>query len=257
VIDLHCHLLPGLDDGPATTEDALALAQELVAVGVRTVVATPHVSPDHPNRSAAIAAGRDRFAQELAAHQLPLELRSGAELDLVHALSLPGEEVARLALGDSGRLLVECPFTAVASGFEAALARLRAGGHGIVLAHPERSPLFLRDPDLLARLVAGGALVSVTEGSLVGRFGGTAQRYAQSMLERGLVHDASTDAHDAVNRRPVRRATLVRAGLDWAVDWLLEEGPAAILSGGPVPVPPPPPRQSRWARLRARRSAGR
>jgi protein-tyrosine phosphatase len=238
VIDLHCHLLPGIDDGPATTEDAVALAHAFLAQGITRAAATPHVSPDHPNSAAVIHVAWRALVGELDRANVPLEVVTGAELDLLHGASLPDAELEGLMLGRGGALLVECPFSAIVPQFELLVGRLQDKGFRVVLAHPERSPAFLRDPELLRRLVAGGALASLTGASFAGRFGRTARKYACWAVDEGLAHDVATDAHDVARRPPVLRGPLEEAGYGWAADWLTVEVPAAVLGGGPLPARP-------------------
>jgi protein-tyrosine phosphatase len=249
VIDLHCHLLPGIDDGPGDVAATVALARAFVAEGITTVAATPHVHPDFPNTGATIAAARAVATGALAAAGITLRVVRGAELDLLHVGELPADALAGLQLGDSGTLLIECPFAPAAPFFAERVARVREAGFRVLLAHPERSPAFLREQGLLERLVAGGAMASLTATSLSGRFGRTARRYAEWALEAGLVHDVATDAHDTVRRPPILRAPLEASGHGWAATWLTEEAPAAILAGAPLPARPARPRR-RWPSLR-------
>lgn len=250
VIDLHCHLLPGIDDGPPTLDDALALAGALVAAGVQRVVATPHVSPQYPNDPDEIDRLGTLVMHELRDRGTELRVEVGGELDLQHALQLSRQDLDRLRLGASSVLLVECPFSAVAPQFEARVRQLSAWGHRVLLAHPERSPLFLRDQALLGRLVADGAFVSLTGASFAGDFGRTPKRFAAWAVDEGLAHDVATDAHNVGRRGPVLREALSGAGYRWAADWLTREAPEAILAG--ATLPPRPVRRGRmgWKRLR-------
>jgi protein-tyrosine phosphatase len=250
VIDLHCHLVSGIDDGPATGAEAVALGEALVAAGVTRVVATPHVGPNYPNDAERIHAAWLELVGALARARVPLEVLTGAELDLLHAQGLDDEELGRLALGPDGPLLVECPFSAVMPQFEQLVARLHDMGHRVLLAHPERSPVFLREPELLRRLVAGGAMASLTGSSFAGRFGRTAQRYAAWAVDEGLAHDVSSDAHDTVRRPPVLAEALEQAGYGWTAGWLTRDAPAAILAGAELPPRPVAPASGSWARLR-------
>jgi protein-tyrosine phosphatase len=257
VIDLHCHLLPAIDDGPPDLEGAMALAQDLCDAGVERVAATPHVSADHPNTAAGIRAAWAALRTELAHRRVPLDVVTGGELDALHVRDFDAEELRALQLAGGGTLLLECPFTPVMPYFEDTIGLLQRLGHRVLLAHPERSPAFLRDPGLLPRLVAGGALASLTGASFGGRFGATARRYACWAVDEGLVHDVATDAHDARNRRALLRGPLEGAGYAWAADWLTREAPSAILAGAPLPPRPAAPARRPWQRLRhalARRS---
>ena len=172
VIDIHSHVLPGIDDGPATIEASIALARAVAQSGTRTLVATPHVSWRHPNDSATIAPLVDELNAHLRTEEIELEIRAGAEIAMTRAAELDPAELARLTLGGGEWLLVECPFTPVATGMDALVFDLQRRGHRVVLAHPERCPAFHRDRRPLELLVHGGVLTSITAGSLVGRFGG-------------------------------------------------------------------------------------
>jgi protein-tyrosine phosphatase len=253
VIDLHCHLLPGIDDGPGDLAAAVDLARAFVAEGVTVVAATPHVSPDHPNTYATIAATRSWVSDVLAKEAVALQVVPGAELDLLHVSELSSTELEALQLGTGGTLLIECPFSAAAPFFEERIARVQAAGLQVLLAHPERSPAFTREPQLLERLVGRGAMASLTASSFAGRFGKPAKKYAAWALDAGLVHDVASDAHNTGRRPPVLRSPLEEAGYGWAVPWLTQEAPAALLAGTPLPPRPRPPR--RWGRPRARRGA--
>jgi protein-tyrosine phosphatase len=238
LIDLHCHVLPGIDDGPASLEDSVALARAAAAGGTTTIVATPHVSWSTPNEAATIA----RLVQELNArleHEgLHLRVRPGAEVAITRAVDLSADELSGLSLGGGPWVLIEPPFSPIAAGLEGLLERLRRDGQQIVIAHPERCPGFHRDPDSLARLVEAGALTSITASSLGGRFGREVRRFAHQLVERGLVHNVASDAHDAVSRPPALADELRRSGHEWLAGWAAEEVPAAILAGEPIPPRP-------------------
>lgn len=238
MIDLHSHVLPGIDDGAASIESSLAIARAAVAAGTRTMVATPHVSWTYPNRSETIAALSRELRERLEAEQVPLEIFPGAEIALTRAGDIDREELSSLALGNSSWLLLEPPFTAAVTGLEATIMDLRGKGFQILLAHPERCPAFQREPSLLDSVVRNGVLTSITAGSLVGRFGGTVRRFSLEMVSQGLVHNVASDAHDCLWRPPGVRAELERAGLGSLSEWLTCEVPAAILGDDPIPPRP-------------------
>jgi protein-tyrosine phosphatase len=253
MIDLHCHILPGIDDGPPTIEGSVAIAAASAAGGVRTIVATPHVSWDYPNDAATIARLVDEVNERLAAEEIALTVRAGAELAFTRIADIPDEELRRLDLGGGGWLLVEPPFTPAVTGLENVIAGLRARGHQVLLAHPERCPAFHRDRDALVRLAASGVACSITAGSLVGRFGREVRRFTMGLVADGLVHNVASDAHDAVRRPPGMAAELETAGLDGLRAWSTEAVPQAILDGEPLPPRPPeavvePPRERRGLR---------
>jgi len=231
VIDLHCHLLPGIDDGPSTTEGVLALAQVAASLGTRKIVATPHVSWRYGNDAATISRLAGAVADSLEEAGLELEVVAGAELAMTRVPELDPRERSRLLLGDGPWLLLECPFSSVLTGLEQLVLELEAEGHRIVIAHPERCQAFHRDTALLERLVHGGALVSITASSLVGGFGERVRRFTHELVDAELVHNVASDAHDPQTRPPSIAPELEQAGLQPLREWFTEAVPAALLAG--------------------------
>jgi protein-tyrosine phosphatase len=256
VIDLHTHVLPGIDDGPKTIEGSLAMARAAAADGTNVMVATPHVSWRHNNDAATIARVTDDLNERLRAEGVAVEIRTGAEIAMTRAEGIDPAELERLRLGGGPWVLLEPPFTPIVTGLDGVVMALQDAGHRVVLAHPERCPALHREPQLVESLVRGGVLTSVTAGSLVGRFGGEVRRFARRLVEQGLVHNVASDAHDALRRPPGIAADLREAGLSGLAEWLTQAVPAAILSGAeipPCPRPvatrePPRARRMRWRR---------
>ncbi len=239
MIDLHCHVLAGIDDGPETIEGSLMLARAAVAAGIHTVVATPHVSWRYRNDAETIGLLVRELSARLAAEGVQLEVRPGAEIAVTRVADIEPAELERLALGAGEWLLVEPPFSEVATGLDAAVFELQRRGHRILLAHPERCQALRRDPRMLASLVQGGVLTSVTAGSLVGRFGREVRSFALQLAREGMLHNVSSDAHDHERRPPGMAAQLEQAGLGALSEWLTCAVPAAILSGEEIPSRPP------------------
>ena len=243
MIDLHSHILPGLDDGPADLEGSLALARAAVATGTHTIAATPHVDSDYNVKPADRDRPMSRLVEAIRAEGLPLEVVPGAEIALDRYIDLSPEEIDALRLGDGEFLLLECPLASAAGAFDRFLAALLSRGVRMLLAHPERCPDFQRQPERLAALIDGGAIAQVTSGSLAGRFGRTVQQASLHMLAQGLVHDLSSDAHDATGRGPDLQAGLDAAarelpGSAVLADWLAVDVPDAVISGKPIPPRP-------------------
>jgi protein-tyrosine phosphatase len=256
VIDIHCHILPGLDDGPVNIDFSIAMARAAVADGTQIIVATPHVRADFDVEPAAIGPAVEELNRRLQTEDVPLRVMPGAEVGWREVRGLDRPTLASLCLGTSDYLLVECPYGKSPADLEAVLDHVRDSGLKTVLAHPERCPLFQRDPDRLARLVENGALVSVTAGSLAGAFGERVQGFGFDLLERGLVHDVASDAHDHLHRPPriaaaLHSAEAVVPGLADHAPWFTIAAPVAILRGqdpGSVPHVSRP-RRGGWRRM--------
>ena len=176
MIDLHSHILPGLDDGARTIEESLDIAREAVANGVSAIAATPHVREDYPTSAAAMEEPSRPCATQSAQAAIPIRVLAGGEdpFDQLELRSI--EELRRFGLGGNpSYLLVETPYLGWPLGIEQSFERLRAAGITPVLAHPERNPIVQASPERLRAVVQSGALVQVTASSLDR---GTSQRVA-------------------------------------------------------------------------------
>ena len=256
MIDIHCHILPGLDDGPANIDFSIAMARAAVEDGTQIIVATPHVRRDHKVDPAVIGPAVDALNERLESEKVPLRVVAGAEVGWREAADMTAEELRNVTLGNSGYLLLECPYGKSPVDIEGVIEHVREAGLRAVLAHPERCPLFRNDVDRLAAIVEAGAVTSVTAGSLAGSFGERVQELAFEMLERGLVHDVASDAHDHLHRPPrinvaLHEADLALPGLSEHAAWFAVTAPMAILRGEPVGKPPrvTRPRRPAWRRV--------
>jgi protein-tyrosine phosphatase len=239
VIDLHTHILPGLDDGPRTLEESVAMARSAVADGIRVVAATPHVREDYPTRAAEMERGVGELRQALATGGLTLDVRTGGEIALDCLGTLEADELARFGLaGNRSYLLIEFPYYGWPLDLGTRVFELHARGIIAILAHPERNAEVQAAPDRLGPLVEQGALFQVTAASLDGRLGRASRRAAFRLLELGLAHLVATDAH-APDLRAVGMTAAVRAVRD--VDlarWLTVDVPAAIMADERLPARP-------------------
>lgn len=252
MIDLHAHLLPGLDDGPATLADSVELARGLAAAGVHTVSATPHVRADYPTEPDEIERGVLAVREALGNAGIALHVMTGAELSF-EELGRPPEELRRFGLaGNPSLLLVETPYTGWPLAFESTLFGLRLAGFTIVLGHPERNPDVQADLGRVERLVGSGALVQVTTSSLTGAFGRGPRATGLELIKRGLVHVVASDTHGPDGRSlgavPVERAV----GDAVLARWLTEDLPAALVAGAVLPPRPLAVPRGRLGRFRRR-----
>lgn len=248
MIDLHIHLLAGIDDGPATTDGTVELARACVADGVTALAVSPHVSENYPTTPAQMQGALSEARYALAAAQVPLEIFGGAEVAIDFMTKLTDDDLMGLTLGGSGKyMLLECPYAAWPMELEPQSQRLAVLGVRVLLAHPERSAgvQAAGGIDRLALAVERGMMVQLTAGSLSGRFGRTAAATANEMLARDLVHVISSDAHN-VDRRPPRMGEAAAALKDDTLaEWLTTGVPGAVLRGER-----PPPRPERAKRQR-------
>jgi protein-tyrosine phosphatase len=234
------------------------MARKAEEAGINIVVATPHVRSDYRTDPAGIAAAVGDLNDTLATDELELRVLAGAEVSLQKATELDDATLSTLCLGSGDYILVESPYRSIDIDLEGILRDLQARGFKPVLAHPERCPIFQRDPDRLARLVNGGVLCSITSASLAGRFGATVREFSLELMYDWLVHDVSSDAHDHLHRPPDLLAGFESAeadipGIRGQANWFTVTAPVAIVTGRaslpPRPDPPPRPPMSRWRRL--------
>lgn len=204
LIDLHCHILPGLDDGPRTMADSLRMAESAVRSGIGTVFATPHhlLSPYDNGRDAVLRA-TSAFEEALGAAGIPLKVRPGQEIRLAPEWLSDAYEGRLLPLGGTSYALIELPSSGIPADLEHSLHEMSVLGWTPIIAHPERNREAARNPERLRPFVEAGALCQLTSHSVTGLFGGETRRAALEMCERGLVHLVASDAHDCV-RRPFR-----------------------------------------------------
>jgi protein-tyrosine phosphatase len=243
VIDLHCHILPDIDDGPGSPRDAVAMAAAAVAAGTGTVVCTPHVHPRYPTPPAAIHEGVRDLQARLDAQEVPLRLMPGAEVALDRLPHLGDADLGLARLGDGDWLLLEMPFRGWPLRLAETLRDLEIRGYGVILAHPERAEAVQRAPDRMRDIVGRGALLQVTAGSFTGEHGQPARRAAETLLRSGWVHFLASDAHSAGPWRPPglgggleAAAGVLRVEAE-ALQWMVDEGPRAVIEGRPVRPP--------------------
>jgi protein-tyrosine phosphatase len=254
VIDLHAHILHGLDDGARTLDESLAMARAAVADGTRVLAATPHVRDDYPTRPAEMEEGVGRLREALAAERLDLHVVTGGEIALDRLPLLDADELARFGLaGNPSYLLVEFPYYGWPLDVETRLFELRAAGLVVVLAHPERNAEVQSSPDRLRRLVEQDAIVQLTAASLDGRLGRASRKTALRLLDLGLAHLVASDAHSPAVRGIGLRSAAEAIGDAALARWLTEDVPAAIVDGDELPHRPPARRSTNLGGFRRRR----
>jgi protein-tyrosine phosphatase len=237
LVDLHCHILPGVDDGALDVADAVAMARQAADDGIEVVCATPHIRHDHDVR---IGELRDRVARlnvALAALGVPVAVATGGEVAETAADRLDETELAQVSLNGHGRwVLIEPAPGPLSDSLMSVIGRLGDRGARAVIAHPERhlGPMFR---ERLTALVSAGALVQVTAALVLDPDGGPA---LGDLAAAGLVHLVASDAHSARWGRPVAISAAIahlteRAGRDLGA--FMADAPAALLRGEDVEPP--------------------
>ncbi len=239
MIDLHSHLLPGIDDGAKTLGESLEMARIAVADGIHTMACTPHIYPGmYMNDGPGIARACVRLQTELDRHDIALKLVVGADVHLVPGL-VEGLQSGRLpTLNGSRYFLLEPSHTTPPPRLEASVSSLIAAGYVPIVTHPERLSWVEGHYPVFQRLIAQGAWMQVTAGALTGVFGRRARYWGERFIGEGHTHLLATDAHSTGRRWPrLSEALLVARRLvgEREASRLVNERPAAVL-GPPLHV---------------------
>ena len=245
MIDLHSHILPGIDDGASSLEMSLEMARMAVADGVHTMACTPHIYPGlYMNDAQGIRRARERLQAALDLYRIALTLVDGADVHLVPGL-LEGLRAGVIpTLHGSRYVLLEPSHHVRPPRLEESVFELVAAGYTPVITHPERLVWIEDHYEVFARLVRQGAWMQVTGGALTGQFGKRARYWGERLLGEGLVHLLASDAHTTGRRSPgLSQARAVAEHLVGAEEAhrLVLDRPQAILSDLPPSRVPPPP----------------
>jgi len=244
VIDLHSHLLPGIDDGVRTTAESLDLLRAAHEDGIARIAATPHVREDYPTTPAEMELRLAEVCGAAREAAIPVEVLPGGELDLEFAARLDDADLRRFGLGGTpSLLLLEFPYLGWPLQLADLVFDLQLRGFRIVLAHPERNVDVQHEPERLRPLVDGGVVVQLTAASLDGRLGGAPRTAAKRLIDSRLAHLLASDAHAPDVRSVGLSRAREAAGDDAVARWLTEDVPAALLAGDALPERPESPRR--------------
>ncbi len=215
MIDLHCHMLPGIDDGAPDMDTALAMARLAVDDGITLTACTPHIYPGlYPNTAGGIRAAIAKFRERLAEAGIPLQITYGADTHMTPDLLARFRDGTVPTLHGTRYFLLEPPHHVAPPRLEEFVFSLVAAGYVPIITHPERLIWIEGRFEIFRNLVKGGAWMQITSGSLTGRFGRAAQYWGEQFLEQQLVHILATDAHGTKHRAPLL-AEGVRAAERW------------------------------------------
>lgn len=243
MIDLHCHLLPGIDDGAKTPEISLEMARIAVADGISVTACTPHILPGvYDNSGPGIKAAVAQLADALAQAGIPLAVVAGADVHIAPDLGTQLRDKQALTINDSRYFLFEPPHHVVPPRLENHTFGLQAVGYVPILTHPERLSWVEGHYDLIKRLVYSGVLMQLTAGSLMGRFGRRPRYWAERMLDDGLCHVLATDGHNTEQRAPrmsdAREVAARKLGDGEATNLVLTRPQGILNDVAPSQLPP-------------------
>ncbi len=241
MVDIHCHLLPGVDDGPKSWDIALEMCRMAAKDGITHIVATPHANEEFAYDRAQHLVALDHL-RELTGDVPELSLGCDFHLSYDNIQNLVSGR-SKYTIGETHYLLIELSDFSIPPQLPSTICRLLQLGLYPVLTHPERNPLLQRTPEQVLRLVDSGCIVQVTANSVTGFWGKQPQKIARWLLDRGAVHVIATDAHDTRRRPPLLSAARDRVA-DWAGEdvarALVETNPGAIVSDEKLPYFPAP-----------------
>ncbi len=202
MIDIHCHILPGIDDGPQTLEEALEMAKFATDGGITTIIATPHhLNGRYENVRNDIFIAVDQLNEALRAAQIPLTVLPGQEIRIHGEMVENIEKGEILTLNNSNQyVFVELPSNHVPRYTNQLLYDMQLIGITPIIVHPERNVEIIETPDLLYNLVQNGALTQVTAASVTGRFGKKIRKFTNELIEHRLAHFIASDAHNLTSR---------------------------------------------------------
>jgi protein-tyrosine phosphatase len=244
MIDIHSHILPGLDDGSKSWDMTLEMCRLAIGDGITHVVATPHADDtyaySHDHVCDLVTELRNKIGDQLA-FSVGCDFHLSYE-NIEDAIAHP----RRYTIADSHYLLVEFSDYGIPPQVSESLLRLEAAGMIPIITHPERNAILQRRPERVREWAESGCLVQVTASAVTGRWGDTARRVAIWLLENGAVHVLASDAHDDNHRAPIlseaRYVVSRRYGADLARA-LVQDNPEAIVGGRALPAPQPAQRQ--------------
>lgn len=249
MVDLHCHILPLVDDGPASVEQTLRLAEQAANEGITRIISTPHLfHPQFETTDVDIRLAVAELNVLLKQRNIPVTIYPGHEVRMIGELIEEVNTGVALSLAESRYILVEFPSTGIPSYARQVLAELISDGYIPVIAHPEKNKAIIQNPTLLFDLISNGAISQVTCASLVGKYGKDVQRFAVALLENGLAHLVASDAHH-VEKRPFYwsecRKFLSQELEGWLYDEIYENNEAVLLNQL-VAINPPNSVEKNW-----------
>ncbi|MEK5427763.1 tyrosine-protein phosphatase [Cytobacillus sp. FSL R7-0680] len=200
MIDIHCHILPHLDDGAQTFEESYNMAKQAINEGITAIIATPHYQEKYRNDKQKIVRETYNLNERLQAEDFPLSIHPGQEVRIFGEVLQEWQEGKIQTLADTNYMFIEFPSNHVPKYTEKLFYDMQLEGLIPIIVHPERNQQLIEQPELLYFLVKKGALTQVTAGSLVGHFGKNVKKFTQQIIEANLTHFIASDAHNTTTR---------------------------------------------------------
>ena len=245
MVDIHCHILPGLDDGAETIEQSVEMAEMAIADGITHVVGTPHANGEYRFDPVLIRQRRDEL-QARVGDRLKLATGCDFHLNFENIQDLRANP-AKYTINQKNYLLVEFADFSIPPGTDETLHQLQLLGISPIITHPERNRLIRTKPEQLRRWLRQGCYVQITAQSLLGGFGESTKKQAEEWLEQDMVHFFASDAH-STGKRPLKLRAAYEAAAEKRGEEvaraLFFENPLAAFEGRPLPYEPEPPEAS-------------
>jgi protein-tyrosine phosphatase len=240
MVDIHHHLLPGLDDGSTDLETSLAMARMAAEDGITHIVATPHSNGSYRYDPVQNQALLQTLREALAAENIPMTLGVGCDFHLSYD-NIQGARTDphSYTINGTDYLLIELPDFAIPPKMEESFYDLRLAGTHLILTHPERNPVLQKNPKRLAEWVQQGMLIQVTTSSVLGHMGPVAEKMAHKLLAERSVHFLATDAHNTGRRPPKMRAAYDLVAKKYGTEYanlICRENPLAVFEGHSLPT---------------------
>ncbi len=247
MIDIHTHVLYGMDDGAQDLETSLAMLDMAAGNGTTDIVGTPHCNPNFEFKPALIA---ERVQQLNGEMDGKIRVHSGCDFHLTFdnvndALANP----TKYTIAARNYLLIELSDMVIFKSTEPDFERLQAKGIQLIITHPERNPLLQMRMEQLEKWIDMGCYMQVTAGSLFGRFGRRAQAFAEALMDRNMVHILASDAHDTEKRPPILKEAYKHVSKKWGekrATLLVMDNPRSVLLGENLPPLEKPPVKKAW-----------
>jgi len=234
MIDLHCHILPGIDDGAQTVEDSLDMAKQAVSEGIHTIMATPHhKNGKYINEKNDILCQVSSLNKNFLKENIPLTLLPGQETRIYGELLEDYRNGKIMPLNHNKYIFVEFPSSQVPRFTERLLYDIHSEGLTPIIVHPERNSRLMQDPDILYNLVNKGAITQVTASSLTGRFGKKIKKFSFDLINANLTHIIASDAHNISGRSFHMQEASDLISSEYGLDmlYMFQENAEAIVNG--------------------------